>query len=128
MSTLWPNFAGMAAPRTMQIMLYDAAAGIGAQTNGKLDFYVDTVGVGRAGAVEHIRYNCYLRVPKNNYLHLLFQVTTPVTGPFPAEVVTPEDDEYPNIADEPALLTAIGAILQRERTKEVALYLMTTAP
>lgn len=126
MPTLWPNFAGMAAPRTMQMMLYDAAAGIDAQTNGKLDFFIDAVGVGRAGAVEHIRYNCYLRVPKNSYLHLLFQVTTPVAGPFPAEAVTPEGDRYPNIADEPALLAAIAAILQRERTKEIAIYLMST--
>ncbi len=90
MSTLWPNFAGLAAPRGMLQMLHDAAGDIGAQTNGKLDFYVDTLGVGAAGAIRHIRHNCSLRVPKNNYTHLLFQVTTPVAGPFPATAAIPE--------------------------------------
>jgi len=128
MPTLWPNFAGIATPRTMLQMLYDAAAGVGAQSNGKLDFYIDAVGVGAAGAVERIRYNCYLRVSRNNYTHLLFQVTTPVAGPFPATAATPEGETYPNLADEPALLGAISAILQRERTKEVAVYLMSSVP
>ena len=128
MPTLWPNFAGVAAPRSMAEMLYDAAGDIGTQTSGKLDFYVDIVGIGAAGAVQHIRHNCYLRVPKNHYSFLLFQVTTPVGSPFPATAATPEGEEYANLVDEGAFRDAVLQILQRDRTKEVVLYLLSTAP
>lgn len=126
-STLWPNFAGLAAPRSMQVMLYDAAGDIKQQESGALDFYVDTIGVGTSGAIHNIRYNCYLKVVKKDYMHLLFQVTTPVASPFPATVVTAEGDDYPDLQDEQALRTAIAAILQRPRTTEVVLYLLNTA-
>ena len=108
-------------------MLYDAAGDIGAQTGGTIDFYVDAVGAGISGAVQHIRYNCYLRVVKKDYIHLLFRVTSPVAGPFPATAVTPEGERYPDLKDEAELRDAIGKILQRERTKEVVLYLLGTA-
>ena len=125
-STLWPNFAGLAKPRGMIEMLHDAAGDIGTQTNGEIDFYVDAVGAGVSGAITDIRYNCYLRVVKKNYIHLLFRVTTPVAGPFPATAATPEGDQFPDLKDEGQLRTAIGQILRRERTKEVVLYLLKT--
>jgi hypothetical protein len=128
MTDLWPNFAGMDVPRGMYQMLYDAAGNIGDKTNGTIDFYVDTVGVGGAGVIKHIRYNCYLRVARTNYRHLLFRVVTPVAGPFPAIAETPEGDRYGEINDEHALIDAIGRILQRERTREVVLYLINSAP
>lgn len=126
-TSLWPNLAGLAPPRGMLEMLDDAAGDIGAQTNGKLEFAVDFYGVGPSGAVRDLRHNCYLRVPKRNYQHLLFRVTTPVAGPFPAVVVTPEGERYADLKDEAELRDAIGKILQRERTKEVVLYLLQTA-
>ena len=75
--SLWPPVGG-SPPRTMAEMLYDAAGDLGAMTNGKLDFYVDAVGVALAGGpVSRIRYNCYIRMIAKSYLHLFFQVTTP---------------------------------------------------
>jgi hypothetical protein len=126
-TTLWPNFAGLAAPRGMFEMLLDAAGDIGKQTNGTIDFHVDTLGVGVSGAVLKIRYNCYLKVIKNSYLHLLFRITTPVASPFPATAATPEGEEFADLQDENELRDAIERILQRERTKEVVLYLLKTA-
>jgi hypothetical protein len=126
-TSLWPNFAGLAVPRGMFEMLLDAAGDVGKQTNGTIDFHVDTLGVGVGGAVLKIRYNCYLRVIKNSYLHLLFRVTTPVAGPFPATAATPEGEEFPDLQDENELRDAIEKILRRERTKEVVLYLLKTA-
>lgn len=125
-SSLWPNFAGLKPPRGMTEMLYDLAGDIGTQTNGELDFYIDAVGAGVSGAIRDIRYNCYLRVLKNGYTHLLFRVTTPVTAPFPAALATPEGDRYPDLNDETELRAAIGNVLQRERTKEIVLYLLQT--
>jgi hypothetical protein len=84
----------------MREMLYDAAGDLDTRTGGALRFYVDTLGV--SGSVEKVRHNCYLRVPKTGYTHLLFRVTTPVPGPWPT-------------------------ILQRDRTKEIVLYLLSTA-
>jgi hypothetical protein len=127
-SSLWPNFAGLAPPRGMIEMLYDCAGDIGTQTGGAIDFYVDTVGVGLSGVIQDVRYNCYLRVVKNGYTHLLFRVTTPVAGPFPASAVTPEGDRFPGLKDEAELRAAIAKILQRERTKEIVLYLLNTVP
>jgi hypothetical protein len=109
-------------------MLRDAAGDIGTQTAGAIDFYVDTLGVGGSGSIQKIRYNSYLRVVKNNYTHLLFRVTTPVVGPFPASVVTPEGEDYPDLKDEQELRHAIEKILKRDRTKEVVLFLLNTAP
>jgi hypothetical protein len=126
-TSLWPNLAGLATPRGMMEMLYDAAGDVGNQTNGKIDFYVDALGMGASGAIKEIRYNCYLRVIKNSYTHLLFRVTTPVAGPFPAATATPEGEQYPDLKDENELRAAIGKILQRERTKEIVLYLLNTA-
>jgi hypothetical protein len=122
--SLWPNFAGLTPPRGMMEMLYDAAGDIGTQTGGAIDFYVDTVGVGVSGAIQDIRYNCYLRLVKKGYVHLLFRVISPVAGPFPATVATPEGEQYPDLKDETELRAALGKILQRERTKEIVLYLL----
>lgn len=110
-------------------MLYDAAAGLGQITQGKLDFYVDAVGVAdpQFGPVTKIRYNCYIRVVKKAYLHLLFQVTTPASSSFPAEIGTPEGDSIPPAKDEADLRAAIATILQRSRTKEVVNYLLRIA-
>src|SRR5207249_4932197 len=101
--------------RGLREMLYDAAGDIDARTNGALQFYVDTLGV--SGAVKKVRHNCYLRVPKTAYVHLLFQVTTTVPGPWPATATTPEGETFPDIQDENQLRDAIQQILQRERTK-----------
>ena len=125
-TSLWPNFASLAPPRGIMEMLYDAAGDIGQQTNGDIDFYVDPVGVGVSGAIKDIRYNCYLRVVKNSYTHLLFRVTTPVAGPFPATAATPEGERYPDLKDETELRDAIRAILQRPRTTEIVLHLLKT--
>jgi hypothetical protein len=107
-------------------MLIDAAGGIDQQTSGKLQFYIDTLGV--SAKIEKIRHNCYLRVPTTGYTHLLFRVTTPVPGPFPAEVATPEGERFPDTQDENQLRDAIKQILQRQRTKEIVLYLLSTVP
>src|ERR1700752_4144566 len=125
--SLWPP-VGVSPPRTMAEMLYDAAGDLGTLTNGKLDFYVDAVGVAPShGPVTKIRYNCYIRVISKSYLHLFFQVTTPSSGPFDAELGTPEGDSFPPIKNETELLQVIGQIMQRPRTKEVVEYLLRLA-
>ena len=124
-NSLWPDFSTLTPPRGMRGMLFDAAGDIDARTGGKLEFYIDTLGV--SGTVTKVRHNCYLRVPKTEYTHLLFQVATPVPGPWPATVATPEGEQFPDIRDETALRDAIEQILRRERTKEVVLYLLSTA-
>ena len=126
--SLWPA-VGISPPRTMAEMLYDAAGDLGKLTNGKLDFYVDAIGVAPAvnGPVSQIRYNCYIRVISKSYLHLFFQVTTPSSGPFDAELGTPEGDKFPPIKDEAELEKVIGVVMQRARTKEVVEYLLRLA-
>jgi hypothetical protein len=108
----------------MREMLHDLAGDLQAKTGGAIEFYVDTLGV--PGKVENVRHNCYLRVPKTGYTHLLFRVTTPFPGPWPAVASTPEGEEFPDIQDENQLREAVEKILQRERTKEVVLYLLST--
>src|SRR5438445_3999162 len=114
-SSLWPDFSTMTPPRGLREMLYELAGDVDTRTKGALSFYVDTLGV--SGTVKHVRHNCYLRVPKTDYTHLLFQVITPVPGPWPATVTTPEGEKIPDIQDENGLRVAIEQILQRERTK-----------
>jgi len=124
-NSLWPDLSSVTPPpRGIREMLYDAAGDIDAKTNGAIQFYVDTLGV--SGAIEKVRHNCYLRVPKTGYTHLLFRVTTPVPGPWPAAVSTPERESFSNIQDETGLRDAVEKLLQRERTKEVVLYLLST--
>src|SRR3954464_4507359 len=120
-NSLWPDFSGLTPPRGMREMLYDAAGDIDAKTNGAIQFYVDTLGV--SSTVTKVRYNCYLRVVKTEYTHLLFQVTTPVPGPWPASAATPEGETFSDIQDESRLREVIQDILQRERTKEIVLFL-----
>lgn len=124
---LWPQIGS--PPRTMAEMLYDAATGLAQISRNKLDFYVDAVGVAPDpfGPVTKIRYNCYIRVIKKSYLHLIFQVTTPSGSPFDAEIGTPEGESYPLIKDETSLIDAVRAVLQRPRTKEVVDYLLRVA-
>ena len=126
--SLWPA-VGIAPPRTMSEMLYDAAGDLATITNNKLDFYVDAVGVAPSvsGPVTKIRYNCYIRVIAKSYLHLFFQVTTSSGGPFDAELGTPEGDVFPPIKNETELLKVIGDVMQRPRTKEVVEYLLRLA-
>ena len=128
MPDLWPNFANMAPPRRMMEMLYDAAADISAKTDGKIDFYVDAIGVGAGGVIREARYNCYLRVSRAAYKHLLFRVTTPVASAFPATAETPEGEQYSNIPDEQGLVDVIGKIVKRDRTTEIVLFLLNLAP
>lgn len=98
-------------------MLCDAAGDIDTKTNGEILFYVDTLGV--SGTVKQVRHNCYLRVRKTDYNHLLFRVTAPVPGPWPGKVTTPEGDKNTqDILDETQLRAAIQEMLQRERTNE----------
>lgn len=123
-NSLWPNFATITPPRGLREMLYDAVGDIATQTNGAILFYVDTLGV--SGTVKQVRHNCYLRVPKREYNHLLFQVSTPVPGPWPATVTTPEGEKFQGIQDETQLRSEIQKILQRERTKEIVLFLLST--
>ena len=123
-NSLWPDFSTIAPPHGLREMLYTAAGDISTQTNGAIQFYVDILGV--SGAVKKVRHNCYLRVPKTDYTHLLFQVSTPVPGPWPATVTTPEGDKYQGIQDETQLRAAIQEILRRERTKEIVLFLLGT--
>lgn len=127
-NSLWPNFSNLTPPRGMREMLYEAAGDIGTQTNGKIDFFVDSVGIGASGAVQKIRYNCYLRIPRENYLHLFFRVTSPVGSPFPATLETPEGERHADLKDEDELRDAIAKVLQRPRTQEVVLYLLSSAP
>jgi hypothetical protein len=94
-NSLWPDFSTMPAPpRGIREMLVDAAGDIDARTNGAIQFYVDTLGV--SAAVEKVRHNCYLRVTKTGYTHLLFRVTTPVPGPWPATASTPHGKRTSN--------------------------------
>jgi hypothetical protein len=113
----------------MAEMLYDAAGDLGALTKGKLDFYVDAVGVAPSvsGPVTQIRYNCYIRVIAKGYLHLFFQVTTPSSGPFAADLGTPEGDSFPPVKNETELLRVIEVVMQRPRTREVVEYLLRLA-
>lgn len=113
----------------MAEMLYDAAAGLAQISQNKLDFYVDAVGVApdALGPVTKIRYNCYIRIISKAYLHLLFQVTTPTASSFDAEIVTPEGDKYPRVANETELRSAISEILKRPKTREVLDYLLRIA-
>ncbi len=124
-NSLWPDFSAMTPTRGLREMLHDAAGDINARTNGALQFYVDTLRV--SGAVKNIRHNCYLRVAHPEYTHLLFQVTTPVPGPWPAAVTTPEGESFRDIQDENQFRGVIEQILQRDRTKEIVLYLLSTA-
>ncbi len=125
---LWPS-VGLTPPRTMGEMLYDAAAGLGTISQGKLDFYVDAVGVTpyTFGPVTQIRYNCYIRVVSKAYLHLLFQVTTPSGAAFEASLGTPEGEAYPHIQNETELKDAIAVVMNRPRTKDVLDYLLRVA-
>ena len=123
-NSLWPDFSTMPPVRGMREMLYDAAGDIDARTNGAIQLYVDTLGLSRA--VAKVRHNCYLRLPKTGYTYLLFRVITPVPGPWPAAVATPEGDDFRDIQDEIQLRNAIQQILQRERTKAIVLFLLST--
>ncbi len=123
MSSLWPNLSNYAPSRGMREMLHEAAGDIDVQTNGDIQFFVDTLGV--SGQIERIRYNCYLRVPRTDYNHLLFRVTTPVPGPWPATASTPEGENFADIQDEAQLRDRIAAILNRDRTKEVVYFLLS---
>ena len=97
-NSLWPDFSAMTPPRGLREMLYDAAGDIDGRTNGAIHFYVDTLRV--SGAIKNVRHNCYLRVPKTDYMHLLFQASTPVPGPWPAALTTPEGEAFKDIRDE----------------------------
>jgi hypothetical protein len=127
-NTLWPNLSGAVPPRGMIEMLYDAAGDIGQLTNGKIDFYIDIVGIGASGMIQDMRHNCYLRVIEKKYLHLFFRVTTPVASPFPASLATPEGETFTGLQSEVELRDAIGQVLQRPRTTEVLLFLLNTVP
>ena len=113
----------------MAEMLYDAAVGLGQISQNKLDFYVDAVGVAPDpfGPVTRIRYNCYIRVIQKNYLHLLFQVTTPSNSPFEAEFGTPEGDVYPPAKNETELRATLATILGRPDTQNAIKYLLRIA-
>jgi hypothetical protein len=110
-------------------MLYDAAAGLGAISQNKLDFYIDAVGVAAPafGPVNQVRYNCYIRIIAKAYLHLFFQVTTPVSSAFLADLVTPEGDSFPNLGNETQLDDAIDKVMQRPRTQDILDYLLKLA-
>lgn len=123
-NSLWPDFSTLTPTRGMREMLREAAGDIDDQTGGAIAFYVDTLGV--SGTVEGVRHNCYLRVAKTGYTHLLFRVSTPVPGPWPATATTPEGEAFRDIQDEAQLHDAIQQIIGRDRTKEVVLYLLST--
>lgn len=125
---LWPPI-GQTPPPTMAEMLYDAAVGLAQVSQNKLDFYVDAVGVAPdlLGPATRIRYNCYIRVVSKTYLHLLFQVTTPSSSAFDAEIGTLEGDKFAPVKNEAQLQAAIAQILKRPRTKEVIDYLLRVA-
>ncbi len=124
-SSLWPDLSSLGPrPRGIPEMLEEWAGDISARTNGAIRLYVDTVGV--ANSIKNLRHNCYLHLPKSDYSHLLFRVTTPFPGPWPALAATPEGDCYPECHDEAELRNTVEQILQRERTKEVLRYLLST--
>ena len=127
-ANLWPTI-GPTPPKTMPELLYDAAAGLGQISQNKLDFFVDALGVApnALGPVTKIRYNCYIRIVGKEYMHLLFQVTTPSGSAFDAEIGTPEGEQYSTVRNETELTATITKILQRPRTKEVIEYLLRIA-
>jgi hypothetical protein len=123
--SLWPDFSTIPPPvRGLREMIFDAAGDIDVKTNGALQLYIDTLGV--SGVIEKVRHNCYLRVVKTRYTHLLFRVSAPVPGPWPATVSTPEGEKIENINTEQELRDAVQQIFQRQRTTEVVLYLLST--
>lgn len=121
--SLWPNLTGITQARGMREMLIDAVGDIKTQTNGDIEFHVDLLGVGTSGLVQNLRYNCYLRAVKTDYLYLFFQVTTPSTGPWPATLTTPEGERFADLPGEDELRAAIAQVLQRPRTAEMVYYL-----
>jgi hypothetical protein len=126
--SLWPSFTSIPPRRGMVEMLYDAAGDIAQLTSNKLDFHVETGGISASGLLQNMRHNCYLRVISKAYLHLLFQVKTPVTTPFEAALSTPEGETFPHLKDEPELREAIRQVLARPRTVEVVQFLLNLAP
>lgn len=104
-------------------MIMDLVGDIARQTGGKIELYIDTLGV--TGDVEEVRHNCYLRVPATGYNHLLFRVTTPLPGPWPAEITTPEGDPPARASNETELRVAVEAVLQRDRTREIVHFLLS---
>lgn len=127
-SSLWPNLISAVPRRGMVDMLYDAAGDVAQLTNNKVDFHVETVGIGGSGLIQNIRHNCYLRVVAKAYAYLLFQVKTPVTTPFDADLSTPEGDTFSGIKDENQLRDMIRQVLQRQRTSDVLHFLLNMAP
>ena len=125
-ATLWPDLTTGIPPRTVRQMLVDAAGDIDKQTNGDLQFHMDIVGSGGTSKPREARHNCYLRVERTGHLHLLFQVKTPFGAMWPAVTVTPEGDSIPVANSEDELREAVRQVLQRERTKEVLFFLLST--
>jgi hypothetical protein len=113
----------------MKELLYEQIGDLGMVTNGKLAFYVDALGMAPnpLGPVTMLRNNGYIRVPIKEYLHLFFQVQSPLQSPFPAAIETPEGDSFPNINSEAELRKAIEEIMKRPRTAEVVDYLTKLA-
>lgn len=124
-TNFWPDLSKLAPSRGMREMLHEAAGGLDARTNGEITFYIDTLGV--SAVVRQIRHNCYLRLAKTGYNHLLFRVSTPVPGPWPATISTPEGEPYPGIAEEGQLREEVRKILQRDRAREILSYLIGIA-
>ncbi|MGL4555158.1 MAG: hypothetical protein ACRC33_28665 [Gemmataceae bacterium] len=127
-TSLWPDLATVPRPRATHDMLADAAGDIEAQTGGGLAFYVDILGVGPGRRVKEFRHDCYLRVPKTGAMHLLFRVTTPFGGLWPAVPWTPEGDAIPVANTEDELRESIRRILHRDRTLEKVAQLRSTVP
>jgi hypothetical protein len=122
-NSLWPDFSTVTPTHSLREMLYQAAGDIDAQTKGAIQFYVDILGV--SGTSRQVRHNCYLRVPKTSYNHLL---SSEYSGarPLACHGDDPEGDQFPPVQDEPELRAVIQKILQRERAKEIVLYLLST--
>jgi len=126
--SLWPDLSTLSPSRGMREMLDKLAGDIDDKTSGAIQFHVDLLGVSRSPTAKELRFNCYLRVPKRDYNHLFFQVSTPMPGPWPATVKTPEGEKsYANLSDESALRDAIQEILRRDRTKDILEHLLNIA-
>jgi len=98
-------------------MLRDAVGDIEGITNGAIKLHLEASGSPKSAGM--VRYNCYLRAVKVKYNHLLFQVTAPVPGPWPATIGTPVRDQLmTDIQNEERLRDAIKSILEEPSTGE----------
>jgi hypothetical protein len=67
----WPDFKAEPRPRTVRSVLLEAAAGLAEQTEGRIQFVVDS----KPAAKGRFVHDCYLVVPALSYRYPLCKVS-----------------------------------------------------